>query len=367
MATSKSGLETTNEDSPFVANSNSSAPMAPSSYPDFPVSPNPWNDVASTSTDETANERAPVKSLNTLDPSLYDQPIFAGLKEDRALPMTPEPKNEGSREVLSEFDPLVIHEEKAAREAWETSEGHPPPLSTPPPPPLPLKDLYISSPTSPEASSPDTIASAPSAAAITSSSSFPSFAALAKTFSMPLRRPRPPSVDATTKTMLSPSTSSPFAAQHGNSPQERLDTAKVSASRSEESSTLNTSGSGTVSPIPKPTDGAFDFQRFLDQMKTKSAEPVSKYLRSYVWSFRKSLHPITEYFRFLSNFAKRTFTVNDQIKIISDFLNVSILFIEQASFSKMLSLLQAKCENAMCGKTLRMSILKMPWKAWRNL
>ena len=26
----------------------------------------------------------------------------------------------------------------------------------------------------------------------------------------------------------------------------------------------------------------FDFQRFLDQMKTKSADPVAKYLRSYV-------------------------------------------------------------------------------------
>lgn len=28
--------------------------------------------------------------------------------------------------------------------------------------------------------------------------------------------------------------------------------------------------------------------------------------------------------RFLSNFAKRTFTVSDQVKIINDFLNVSI-------------------------------------------
>jgi Rab5 GDP/GTP exchange factor len=27
---------------------------------------------------------------------------------------------------------------------------------------------------------------------------------------------------------------------------------------------------------------AFDFQKFLDQMKTKGAEPVAKYLRSYV-------------------------------------------------------------------------------------
>lgn len=290
MATSQPGSDSTRNDPPFVANS--SIPMAPSSYPDLPVSPNPWDDIASASTDETANEGAPVKSLNTLDPSLYDQPIFAGLKDDRTLLTTSEPKSEGSRGVLSEFDPLVSHEEKAAREAWETSEGHPPLPSTTPPP-LPLKDLYISSPASPESSSPDTIAPAPSVTAITSSSSFPSFAALAKTFSIPLGRSRPPSIDTTAKAMLSQSTSSPFAAQQGNSPPERLETAKSSASKSEESSTLDSSGSGTVSPIPKPTDGAFDFQRFLDQMKTKSADPVSKYLRSYVWSFRKSFCPIT--------------------------------------------------------------------------
>ena len=84
-------------------------------------------------------------------------------------------------------------------------------------------------------------------------------------------------IDAT-KAMLSQSTSSPFASQHGNSPPERLDTAKYSASRSEESSALNSSSS-TVPPITKPTDGAFDFHRFLDQMKSKSADPVSKYLR----------------------------------------------------------------------------------------
>lgn len=29
--------------------------------------------------------------------------------------------------------------------------------------------------------------------------------------------------------------------------------------------------------------------------------------------------------RFLSNFAKRTFTVTDQVKLINDFLNVSLL------------------------------------------
>ncbi|TFK64094.1 hypothetical protein BDN72DRAFT_901836 [Pluteus cervinus] len=54
----------------------------------------------------------------------------------------------------------------------------------------------------------------------------------------------------------------------------------------------------------KPSSDQFDFQIFLDQLKSKSAEPVGKYLRS-----------------FLSNFAKRTFTMSDQVKIIGDFLN----------------------------------------------
>ena len=33
---------------------------------------------------------------------------------------------------------------------------------------------------------------------------------------------------------------------------------------------------------PKDKDPPFDFQKFLDQMKSKSAEPVARYLRSCV-------------------------------------------------------------------------------------
>ena len=35
----------------------------------------------------------------------------------------------------------------------------------------------------------------------------------------------------------------------------------------------------------KDKDPPFDFQKFLDQMKTKSAEPVARYLRSCVLPF----------------------------------------------------------------------------------
>ncbi|KAL7414941.1 hypothetical protein BDY24DRAFT_414133 [Mrakia frigida] len=48
---------------------------------------------------------------------------------------------------------------------------------------------------------------------------------------------------------------------------------------------------------------SFDFPRFLEQLKSRSAEPVAKYLKS-----------------FLTNFAKKTFTMNEMIKLVHDFL-----------------------------------------------
>ncbi|OXG78838.1 vacuolar protein sorting-associated protein 9 [Cryptococcus neoformans var. grubii Br795] len=53
----------------------------------------------------------------------------------------------------------------------------------------------------------------------------------------------------------------------------------------------------------KDKEPAFNFQGFLKDLKLKSAEPVARYLKS-----------------FLSNFVKKPFTVNEQIKLIHDFL-----------------------------------------------
>ncbi len=50
------------------------------------------------------------------------------------------------------------------------------------------------------------------------------------------------------------------------------------------------------------TPTPFDFQRFLDQIKHRSAEPIAQYLRS-----------------FLKEFSKRVWTTTEQVKIISDF------------------------------------------------
>lgn len=57
-------------------------------------------------------------------------------------------------------------------------------------------------------------------------------------------------------------------------------------------------------PEPEPESALpFDFHRFLEQLRNKKADPVAKYLRS-----------------FLNEFAKRQWMVHEQVKIISDFL-----------------------------------------------
>jgi len=59
-------------------------------------------------------------------------------------------------------------------------------------------------------------------------------------------------------------------------------------------------------PLPEPEPEPvlpFDFHRFLDQLKNKKADPVARYLKS-----------------FLSEFGKRQWMVHEQVKIIGDFL-----------------------------------------------
>lgn len=57
-------------------------------------------------------------------------------------------------------------------------------------------------------------------------------------------------------------------------------------------------------PEPEPEPALpFDFHRFLEQLKNKKADPVARYLKS-----------------FLLEFAKRQWMVHEQVKIISDFL-----------------------------------------------
>ncbi|KAI0161170.1 hypothetical protein GGR52DRAFT_582568 [Hypoxylon sp. FL1284] len=80
---------------------------------------------------------------------------------------------------------------------------------------------------------------------------------------------------------------------------------------SDEKSTIEDSQSSSAPPLHRPPPPEpepepalpFDFHRFLEQLKHKKADPVARYLKS-----------------FLSEFAKRQWMVHEQVKIISDFL-----------------------------------------------
>jgi len=64
------------------------------------------------------------------------------------------------------------------------------------------------------------------------------------------------------------------------------------------------SSTSTVPPLPDPeSDQPFDFHRFLEQLRHRTADPVAKFLRS-----------------FLMEFGKKQWMVHEQVKIISDFL-----------------------------------------------
>ncbi|KAG6861463.1 hypothetical protein C0995_016554 [Termitomyces sp. Mi166 len=252
------------------------------------TSPNPWSDVI-----HTDNTKPHTEPLHTPDPSTMDQSIVHGLESVVLSGPTDNRPPQVSQEVLDQFDPLASLEEEAAREAWKSAEAHPPSQPrTPSPklPALPLKDNVVLSPPG-----------SPQSTGSLASSSFPSFTALARTFAIPsFSRSRPLSMDQA-KPVPSPATiSATFAAQQDTPRNDVTSTSKLSPQGcpGENDPASPALVSRAQSEIP------FDFQSFLDQMKSRSAEPVSKYLRS-----------------FLSNFAKRTFTVNDQVKIINDFLN----------------------------------------------
>ncbi|CAO3599004.1 unnamed protein product [Absidia cylindrospora] len=57
-------------------------------------------------------------------------------------------------------------------------------------------------------------------------------------------------------------------------------------------------------PLPPPVDVPFDFNKFLWQMRRRQANPITKYFKS-----------------FLQAFDRRPWAVNEQIKIIQDFLD----------------------------------------------
>ncbi|KAF2672224.1 hypothetical protein BT63DRAFT_468213 [Microthyrium microscopicum] len=71
------------------------------------------------------------------------------------------------------------------------------------------------------------------------------------------------------------------------------------------SSPVSTRHLAPAPPQPDPdSDQPFDFHRFLEQLRHRSADPVARFLRS-----------------FLQEFSKKQWMVHEQVKIVSDFLD----------------------------------------------
>jgi hypothetical protein len=273
-----------------------------------PIS-DPWRDDTTNIQDNDDDEKAaPKRELRTPDPSTFDQAITASILDDNAQGLQSESKTPPPvpKDVLTEFDPLVENpEEMAAREAWQSAESHPPP------PPLPPSKTTPSPTPSDKAMNSSSLLLPPSAihsptqlpvSPTPISSAFPSLAALARTFSIPAFSPRggrPQSLEVA-KHVPSPSTLSSFAVQQ-QEPRPSSQPAQDRESSERPPTPVGLKRSGTASPAVaasgsaspngnKPSENQFDFQKFLDQMKSRGAEPVSKYLRSCVQLYRK---PVT--------------------------------------------------------------------------
>lgn len=243
--------------------------------------PNPWSDSAPT-------------------PPLVMQPLQTpspGALEDISS-RSGEMKSEHDRthheldphvpaDTLDTFDPLAHQEEQSAREAWANAEGHPPPI-----PPSTTHD------------SPPRESGTSGSTTSTSTSAFPSFSSFARSFALPslpnmnmslvagtgtsgttTRGGRPQSLDTATL-MSTPVHAAAFASQQDTEITARgspkIDAEALSHHNAVQSAPRRENPSQERNGGSKGKDPQFDFQKFLDQMKSKSAEPVARYLRSCV-------------------------------------------------------------------------------------
>jgi hypothetical protein len=252
--------------------------------PSIPETQNPWSE------DQLKFELRPAHTpdpapITAAAPSMFDAPADNYIDDSEVRV---------SRDVLTQFDPLTNEDELNAQQAWANSEGHPPP---------PRTQSHHSSRAHSRSGSgfkddvPPSRSGSPSPQPSSSPSAFPSLAAIARTFSIPTMnrtRPRPLSMDAA-KPIATPSpvTVASFAQQQSQSaapsplskqiPLPSDDTTLRSQSAPDTRSVTpgTASPSGTESPR-KDKDPSFNFQKFLDQMKSKGAEPLGKYVRSCV-------------------------------------------------------------------------------------
>lgn len=210
--------------------------------------------------------------LHTPSPDALESIVSGGIETEDGHTLGP---TSAHADILETFDPLAHHEEQSAREAWANAEGHPLPVP-PKQDPVPQES---GNPSSSSSSSPST---------------FPSFSSFARSFALPSlpnvsmslvagTRVRPQSLD-TAMVVQTPVHPVSFAAQQDaditarGSP--KIDAVALPTQVAH--SALRRNDTSQERPGGKDKDPPFDFQKFLDQMKTKSAEPIARYLRSCV-------------------------------------------------------------------------------------
>ncbi|WVF67435.1 hypothetical protein IAT40_002191 [Kwoniella sp. CBS 6097] len=131
--------------------------------------------------------------------------------------------------------------------------------------------------------------------------------ALALTPATPETPAKPSLTNSVLSNSATPSSSSQVERERNDTPRRRQprdrdsETPVGQGQGESSSSVLDTPAS--AAGVGGEKEASFNFSGFLKDLRTKSAEPVAKYLKS-----------------FLSNFAKKPFTVNEQIKLIHDFL-----------------------------------------------
>lgn len=77
-----------------------------------------------------------------------------------------------------------------------------------------------------------------------------------------------------------------------------------------------------VPDTPPQQEIPFDFNRFVEQMRRPSSKPITKYFKRYNTTPYTQLYNSYPNNSFLQAFDRRPWTVNEQIKIIQDFLDV---------------------------------------------